>query len=77
MNAVLQQPPVQAAIFRSAMYEVLSLALAYPTLSLRGRLDDAIDDLLELPEVATVGYTDDLTRMRDALAASAGGLTGA
>lgn len=70
MNAVLQRPPVQAAIFRSAMYEVLSIALAYPTPSLRGRLDDAIADLIERPEVADAGYADDLARMRDALAAS-------
>lgn len=70
MTATLQPLPVQAAIFRSAMYEALALALAYPTPTLRGRLDDAIADLLELPEVGEAGYTGDLTRMHDALAAS-------
>lgn len=70
MNAVPQQPPVQAAIFRSAMYEALSLALAYPTPVLRGRLEEAIADLLQLPEAAAAGYAEGLTQMRDALAAA-------
>lgn len=70
MTTATQSLPLQAAIFRSALYEVLALGFAYPTPSLRERLEDSIADLLELPEVGDAGYADDLMRMRDALAAS-------
>ncbi|MBM4409832.1 MAG: molecular chaperone TorD family protein [Chloroflexi bacterium] len=70
MTTATQSLPLQAAIFRSALYETLALSFAYPTPHLGERLEDAIADLLELPEVAEAGYADDLMRMRDALAAS-------
>jgi putative dimethyl sulfoxide reductase chaperone len=70
MSTMLQSMPVQAAIFRSAMYEVLSLAFAYPTTPLRARLDAALADLLELPAVTSAGYSEHLARMRSALAVS-------
>lgn len=69
-QATIEATPLQAAIFRSAMYEALALALAYPTLAVRGRLQEALDDLLELSEGRAASYATDLTEMRDALVAT-------
>lgn len=65
MSATLAQPPVQAAVFRSAMYEALALALAYPTPTLLRRLGEALSDLLELPETRQAGYDGSLRAMLD------------
>jgi len=66
MSATLTQPPVQAAVYRSAMYEALALALAYPTPTLLRRLGEALGDLLELPETEEAGYAELLREMRRA-----------
>lgn len=70
VKAAPDPTPLQAAVFRSATYEALALAFAYPTPGARSRLQEAVVDLLEVPEARTARYSDDLTEMRDALQAT-------
>lgn len=56
MSATALTPEVQAAITRSAMYETLALAWAYPTPALCERLREGLSDLLEEPTISSSAY---------------------
>ena len=69
MNAVATDPQVTAALFRSAMYEFLMLAFAYPTEQVRERLDVLVEDLEEFPPAHDSGYLEEARAVAAGLAA--------
>lgn len=66
MTAALASPAVEVALFRSAMYEALALAFAYPTLTTLERLSTLLEDLADLDVTARAEHLVEVTELREA-----------
>ncbi len=64
MTAVMDDPTVAVALFRSAMYEALALAFAYPEPAACERLETLLADLEEFAPTLEAGYIEDIQRLR-------------
>ena len=65
-----EQPTVKVPLFRSAMYEMLMLAFAYPTLDVRERFNTLIEDIEEFDGTSRSGYLDEVRALRVAMSAT-------
>lgn len=69
MTTPLGHPDVQNSLLRSAMYEALALAFAYPVPAVRQRLDVLLADIAEFPRVAGTTLAFELEALQTTLAA--------
>ncbi len=60
-------PRIQAALFRSAVYEALSLGFAYPTPEVRERLEVLLEDMLDFAIEIAPELRDSVAAMQSAL----------
>lgn len=65
---VAEAPGMEVALFRSAMYELLMLAFAYPAGAVRERFAVLAEDLEEFPATVDAGFVDGVRDLRDRMA---------
>lgn len=69
-TSALPSPRVQAALFRSAVYEALSLGFAYPTQEQHERLEVLLEDMLDFDIEIAPELRDSVATLQAALTAS-------
>ncbi len=63
----IEQPNIEVPLLRSAMYEMLMLAFAYPTVDVRERFNTLVEDIEEFEGTNRAGYLDEIRALRIAM----------